>query len=1060
MLISSLIKRPITVFIITVLVFGFGVFLSTRLKVELIPDVQFPRVFVVTSYANANASEVESAITEPLENTLKGLENLKEITSFSVEGASNIDIEFEYGTSLEKNVNNVRAKLDQVSGQLPTDVKPILFQFSSGDIPVVTLGIRANRSNNEIREVVEDVLVPVFEQVDGVAYTEISGGLVSNVFVNISLYKLKEFGLAITDVQRAIANNGKRVSVGSIETTNRNIGLLLNTKYEDVNVLKSIVVSQTIDADGEPSYIQLQDIAEVYKGFEDDTAYAFIDDEPMVIVTFFKQSGASIVEVSDNVVNSIEEFARIAPPDFSFQRIEDNSKTIRLNLQNIATAVLFGGTLAILILIIFLRNMASVLVVSLSIPISVIIALMVMYFLNLSLNIMTLAGLALGIGMLVDNSIVVLENIYIKRMNGVKLLSAAQFGATEMVRPIFASTLTTVMVFSPMLIFRKDLGVTGAFFGNLAATIVVSLIASFIVAAFLVPIMASHYIPINPVHHKGIFKKFDNLFEAIFGWITKTYKAILGYTIPRRKRFLVLILFVALLPLALVPTLGFEFFPKFKQDGISVKFEFPAGASADDMLVVMNKVKKDLSPIIPNLKFSILSVNSGNSAGQSFGDSVLASAGSGRIVYMFEKAKTFEEIDEIRDIVTPLLREYVGVDYSVRAYGNRSGGGRRGGGIGGASTVSIDVKSNDYVALSDTVQLFKDVLRQSPAFVDVSDSQAAENIEYTISVDTTKANLQGISANDIANSMSSALKGNTSVKFTDGAEERDILIRLSDSDRKNIDVINQIDVRNTQGVLIPISNFVSIAPSQGLDYIERKNGQRNITISAVLDQGYKLNDGVAIAQDLLSRIPKDENVLYFFSGDFEETRKNINLMLSIAIIAVALVFGIMASQFESLVSPFIIIFTIPLTFFGVFLLYFFLGVTLSSFSMIGIVILIGLAVNHGIVMVDYINLLRKRGKSLKEAVIEGASSRLLPIMMTTFTTVLGLSPTAFIAFEGSEFIRPIAITVVGGLSTSAFLSVFFVPLLYYVVIHSVLRREEKRKIRKQKKAQVVPLKTN
>lgn len=367
------------------------------------------------------------------------------------------------------------------------------------------------------------------------------------------------------------------------------------------------------------------------------------------------------------------------------------------------------------------------------------------------------------------------------------------------------------------------------------------------------------------------------------------------------------------------------------------------------------------------------------------------------------------------------------------------------------ATVSLEVKAEDYQVLLDTVEVFTRVLENSAMFENASaDKDISDAPQYTLSIDTGKATLYGVSISSISKEISNSIRESVAGKFTDGTKERNIVVRLNLEDRKRLDILNQIDVKNAQGTFVPIINFVTITPSKALSTIYRENGKRTLTITATMAGKHSVAKAVEEARALLRTVPRNENVTYAFSGDYKEQQKNIRLMLSIIIIAMVFVFGVMASQFESLLDPFIILFTIPLTLSGVFLLYRILGLTISAFSLVGIVVLVGVAVNHGIVMVDYMNLLRKRDVPLLDAVLEGASSRLLPILMTSCTTILGLFPTAFFNFEGSELIRPIAVTVVGGLSTSVFLSLLLIPLLYYSFTAMSEKRLQKKRMKQKR----------
>lgn len=1051
-IISGLVRRPVSMLIGVLLISVFSLFTASRISLDFLPDVEFPRVTIFTNYDGANPVEVEDTITKPLESAIRGIPNLSKITSRSRNGASIISVEFKYGTGLDQNVSTLQERVDRVKASLPAEASaPVVFRFSSSDVPVISLAITSNRNINDARQYIEDNMLSYFEQIDGIANVQLQGGDVKKVFVETSINRLNAFGLTLSSIANSIRNNGQRSSLGYIETDVSDVAMVVDNKFDNINDLRNLVIADRIGEGGEEYFIKLNDVADVRIGYDDSGADASLfDGKPAVTMDLYKLSGANIVDVANEVRRTIAKVEAISPQDFSFTIFDDNSVFIKNSIRAVGSAAAGGGVLAILVLLLFLRNIRSVLIIAISMPISILLTMMFMYFAGLTLNFMSLAGLTLGIGMLVDNAVVILEHIYNKRLSGQKLVPASEYGAREMARPVLASTLTTVLVFAPLLLFKNELGVTGGFFSALSFTVVVSVISSYCVAVFVVPILTSKYIKLYRAKHRGIGKFFDTLLEKFLTDMSHNYQKSLRYIIlkPWRSFFLILFLVILSFVYFAVKMPGFSFAPSFTPEAVNMTFSFPTTMKKNEKFQYVQDFAERTSYIFGKHgaeRGDVQITVSGRNAGR---NDIFGGSSNSATYTIFYK----EEITQaMHKRIIAEYETYKNIYPGIRIRIRPDGRGRRS--TGAASGLSLELKSNDYDKLQETASLYKSMIIKDfqGKITNVDDDQPDSSLEYDLAIDRALANSYGISVSGLISEIKTAISGSKTNKYREGASEYDIVLRLNEEDRAKTDLAEQLFFDTNKGTRIPIVNLIDKSYASGTGEIRRSDFQRTIVISGKLLGDYTTTQAVSDVRKKLQAIPKDDAVTYFFTGEFESLNENFKILGIVFILAALFIYGIMASQFESFLDPFIIMMTVPLTFSGVGIIYALTQNAITSFTIVGVVMLVGIAVNHGIVLVDYMNLLRKRGHSLKNAIILGGASRLQPILMTTSTTVLGLLPIVILEISGAELIKPLALTVVGGLTSSALLSLFFVPLVYYKLnkIKLKLKRKTSRRQRER-----------
>lgn len=1050
--------KPTTFLIIFVIIIGLGIYASLDLTIDLYPEINPPILFVLTNYSGTGPEEIEKTITRPLESALSNVSNINKLTSTSSEGTSQVLIEFTWGTDMSEASNEVRDKLEYIKDYLPEEAdSPTIFKFDPSIIPILYLSISGNREPEELRKIGEDIIQPRLEQVDGVALASISGGRERMIRVEIPQNRLNAYNLTLTQVSNMLLGQNVQISAGNIEEGNKNYLIRTSGEYKSIEEIRNTVIAYrggSYDMQGNSNnvVVRLRDIANVYDGLKDAEDLVFVNGLPSVYITVQKQSGMNSVKTADNVYKRLEKIKKEIPENISMTVIYDSTQIIKKSLSEVGSTAITGAILAILILFLFLRSFKSVLIISLSIPISIIITMLLMYFFGFTLNIMTLAGLALGVGMLVDNSIVILENIYRYREKGAKVTVASILGSQEMITAIMASTLTTICVFAPILMFKTQLGMYGEMFSGLAFTVVFSLASSLFVAIFLVPVLSSKYLPLSSQLERnltGNVKIIDDYLANFWNKVDESYKKALSYVLNRKIWTIIIIIVVFLISLVSISIVGMELFPKSDEDVVQLKVELPAGTKLDITKNVIEQFEQIIKSEIKGYKDIITMI--GERSFYGFLGSAQSNKGSIMITLKDKKSDRIETSSEIESKLRKHFNDFPSVIFGFEA--NSMGG-------TSASPIDILVKSNDFNKALKVANQIKELIKNKVPEVTEPNIDIKEGLpQVEIFIDRDKAYSLGLTINSIGKEVRANIDGIVSSKYREESSEYDIIVILEKKDRDSIPDLDKIFVTNTQGNKIPLSSIAYRDKTTGPISIKRENQMRTIHVSGGLEKkvavdgkfkNVKLNEvELKIRKLINSEIPQDVDLIIDFSGDFADLMEYGFKLILILLISIALVFGVMASQFESLLDPFIILFTIPLSLIGIALIYLLTFTQFNIITLVGLIVLAGVVVNNGIILVDYTNLLIKRGRSLKEACIEAGGNRLRPILMTTLTTVLGLLPMAFVKTEGSDFSRVIGKTILGGLTVSTLFTLFLIPVIFSIFY----KLSEKRKLRKQEKRQ-------
>jgi HAE1 family hydrophobic/amphiphilic exporter-1 len=1028
---KTAVSRPTTIFIIFLLLVGLGIFAMVNLPIDLVPEINPPYLVVYTNYSGAGPEEVERSVTRTLEASLSSVSSLENLTSTSSKGSSMVIMEFTYGTDLADASNSVRDSLERIRNYLPAGADtPMIFRFDPSMIPIMGLMITGNRSPEELRELAEDTIVPRIEQTPGVATASVSGGRTKIIRVEIPQSRLEAYGLTVTQMQQMLAAQNMQVAAGTI--TESGLSYLLTTmgEYTSLDQIRNTVISYKggglVNGQVEtPKPVFLRDIADVFEGFRDETSVVYVNGQSAIMMSVQKQSGKNSVQTARDLRDRLTRMTQELPQDIRVTELYNTTDQIENSLNQVTSTALSGGLLAILILFVFLRSIKPTLIIGISIPVSIFVTMMLMYFAGLTLNLMTMAGLVLGIGMLVDNSIVILENIYRYREKGAKLQSAAVLGAQEMIIAIVASTLTTICVFAPLVAFQGMLEMAGELFAGLAFTVVISLTISLLVAIVLVPVLSSHYLPLvtrkqKPL--KGPLAVIDRVFERFFTGLDNAYRRAVDKVL---KHKLAVILPLALLfvgSLFMIPVIGWVFMPEMASDSVTVNVTLPMGSPLPETEAVLKQLETIATQEIRGYKQLI--VNAG-------GGGVLSLGGGSNSGSLQINLPDFEERidspDDIRTKIRAHFNEFPGVSIYFGGGSMMS--------MGTGTPIDIVLRTDDLVKGKAMAEQIASLIRErvpsaTEPRVDLQDGLPQIEIE----LDRDRLYALGLNTYTVGNEIKAAVDGITATRYKTGGHDYDVVMILAEADRSTRPALDHIFVNSQVAGRVPLSSFASYREGTGPLTINRENQSRVIHVTAGAKPGTKLNVLEEEVRTLITtEIPTENDVLIEYAGDNAEMMKMMGRFILIMVVAIFLVFGVMASLFESFRDPFIIIFTIPLSVIGIVAIYLITGTTFNILTAVGLLVLIGVIVNNGIVLVDYTNLLRKRGLSLHDACVEAAGNRLRPILMTTLTTILGLVPMAFFPGEGSEMVAPIGKTVLGGLSFGTLMTLFLMPVIYAIM---------------------------
>lgn len=1022
------VKKPATILISFILAALLGIYCTVTLPIDLYPDMDIPYIIVYTGYSNAGPEETEKSVTRTLESGLSSVTGLKKLQSRSQTGSSMVIMEFEYGTNLDEAKAGIRDKIDMVRNYLPESADaPVIFQMDPAMMPILGLVVTGSRSPEELSSYVEDIIEPRIEQIDGVASASLMGDYQKCIKVEVPRDRLDAYGLTITQICQMIGAQNITSSGGTIAQGGSNYTISAEGTYKSVEDIKGTVVTYKQNANQEMVPILLRDLANVYEGYKDQTSQAYMGEKSCVMMMIQKQSGKNSVKTAEKCRKQLIKIKNELPSDVEIVEAYNTTDDINDTIHNVVNSLLQGIVLAVIVLWIFLRSIKSTFIIALSIPVSVIITLMLMYFCGLTINMMTLSGLLLGIGMLVDNSIVILENIFSYRERDAKADVAAVLGSEEMIGSITASTLTSVCIFLPMVMFQKMLGMMGQLFTSFAFTIIFSLLCSLLVAAVLVPVLSSKYLVVEKQSERRMptwLHGFDSLMNRFFTWLDNAYAKGVDRVLRHRKLVLIGLLVLFIVSISLIKVIGFIFMPAEASTNVSVSLEMPKGTTLDTTREVIQQYEANVMRELKGVKNSITAVGGSSFMGSSASDSNTATL---RITLYKESEREadWDNEESAKEKCRKYFNVFPGASFKFSAgYGSFAN-----------SAIDIVIRSDDLNLARETSREIQKVVKEyCTDYVNETTSDLEDGLpQLKINFDRNRMYELGVTAYGAGNELNAAVNGKIASRYDDDGTQIDILVSLAQEDKQKFGDLEQIYVSNTMNQRIPFASFSRYEESLAPVTIRRENQTRTIRISVDPKKGISINKvQEAIAEAVKEHVVLDEKVLVSYEGSFEDMIEAVTKFSVIIIMAILLVFAVMASQFESFKDPFIILFTIPLSFIGVIMIYLLAHTMLNVVSVVGMLVLVGTIVNNGIVLVDYTNLLRKRGYALTEACIEAARSRLRPILMSTLTTVTSLIPMAFFPGETGSMTQPIGLTVLGGMTFGSCMTLFVMPVIYFI----------------------------
>ncbi len=1001
------VKRPIATTMVFLIVIVLGLMSFRFLAIDLLPEIDFPRLSIGIGYPNVGPEEIETIITDRIENAVSSVSNMEKLISTSYEGYSWISLQFTQGTNIDEAANDVRAALDRIRNDFPPEVEsPRIMKFDPDNFPVVILGARSEMDMEKLTRILEREIAQRFEQVPGVGSVDVWGGVYREIQINLNRDRLSSCGLTAKDVQQALRRENITLPGGDMREGLSDIYVRTSGEFKSVKQIAETIITVV---DRKP--VRVRDVAEVIDGYEDMDRLIKIDGMLMLRMGIRKQSGANTVAIAEKA-RAVMEQINMEREDLELLMVIDQSDFIKSSIRNVQNSAIWGGLLAVVILYIFLRNGSTTFIIALSIPISLIATFSLLYFSGLTLNQMSFGGLALGIGLIVDNAIVVLENIVRHREKSSPPEESALTGTGQVAGAIVASTLTTTVIFIPV-VFMKT--VSGMLFKELALVVVFSLLCSLFVALTLVPMLGSRFLTVRK----------DNSDENRYsGWLKKLenfYLGLLEKTLERKKVVFLTTLTLLAGAMMLWPLIPVELAPQTDADEISVDLEMAQGTNIAVVSKYLNELERLVREVTPMDQVRHISVEVRH--GDAEVELALKSAGE-------RSVNSFELADKIRKHVSGKIP---GAELRVSA---QTGLWilRRLFGSGGSEAVQVELRGYDIDLAEHIAKDIKKSMETISEVEDVRISRREGRPEQNLIVDREKAADLGLSVSEIADIVQTNVGGGRAGVFRERGDEFPITVRLRPEDRLSALDLRNIPIRTGSGDVIPVSSVVSAERRRSPTEIERINSQRVTYITANLESGTALGDAVKKIRAELKKINLPEGFSVVFGGEFEEQQKaQRDFMLSV-IMALVLVYMLMAALFERFIDPLIVMVSVPLALIGVVPVLLLTGTSLNIQSLMGIIMLIGIVVNNAIVLVDYINLMRReRHLEVKEAVILSAGRRLRPILMTTSTTVLGMLPLAFGTGAGGEIQAALARAVIGGLSVSTLITLLLIPSVYVAV---------------------------
>ena len=1013
----SAVNKPVTTALIFVAFAIFGLYSLSKTSISQFPDFDSNTIMVMSSYQGASAQDIETNLTKVLENSLNGVANLKELTSSSKENVSILTLEFEYGTDIEVATNDVRDKLDMVNSSLPDGASvPMIFKFSADDMPILILSATADESLAGLDKILDDKVATPLARVSGVGTVSVAGAPTREIHVYCDPQKLQAYGLTVSSIASTIASENKNLPSGNVDIGSETYTLRVEKEFDDPSEIEDVVVATSGN-----KVVYLRDVATILDGAKEREQESYTNGERSARIIIQKQNGANTVNVIRNVKKQLTKIEKTLPSDIKITTVVDSSTNIINTIHTLRDTIIITFLVVMLVVFLFLGRWRATFIIVLSIPIALLASLVYLYATGNTLNIISMSALSIAIGMVVDDAIVVLENISTHLERGEKPKEAAVLATSEVAISVVASTLTMLCVFLPLTMIN---GMTGIMFKQLGWIVSIIMIVSTTAALTLVPMLCSRILRSGKSKSK-LHVKFFTPIDNFLNRISIGYSKIIKWATSHRTVVVTsaAVIFFATL-FILGPKVKTEYFPSSDDGRVSVEINLPVGTAQAVTAEVSAAIARDITDAVPEVK--VLNYT----FGQADSDNAFASMQDNgtQVISMNmdlgsvseRKRGTAEICDQIRGI----LRNYPQIRKGIVTEG--------GGMMGGATSIKVEVYGYDFEKTDKVARELQAKLLESPYYSQATLSRDEYTPEYQMDFDRTKLALNGLTSTTAGAAFSAAVSGTVASYYREDGEEYNIRVRYAPEFRTSIEDLENITVTNAAGKQVRMKELGKIIETTVPPTIERKDRERYISLNGIVAHGAALSDAVAYAQQAIDQTDIPTDVTTVIAGDYEDQQDMFGDMIVLIVLMIILVYMVMASQFESFMSPFVIMFSLPFALVGVIWGLTLTHTALGVMAIIGIIILLGIVVKNGIVLIDYTILCRERGMSVVDASVEAARSRLRPILMTTLTTVLGMVPMALGIGEGSEMWVSLGMVVCWGLTVSTIVTLVLIPTVYCI----------------------------
>jgi len=1016
---STSVRRPVTTILIFVALIVIGLYSLTQLPIDLYPEVELPFVGVVTTYPGASASDIESNITRPIEDALNSVSNLKEMTSTSSDGISVIFMNFEYGTNLDEASNDIRSNLSFIENYLPEDSeRPTIMKFNSSMMPIIFYAITADESYRGLEKILDEKIVNPLNRIEGVGSVNLAGVPGRKVYIDVDPRKMEAYNLTVEQIGNILRAENMNMPAGYIEMGQNDYPLRIQGEFPESDVIKNIVVSSY-----NGNNVFLKDVAEVRDTIRETKLDTRINGLQGMTMYVQKQSGGNTVKVTREIEKSLASLTKDLPPDVKIEKLFDSATFIKDSISNLTETLLYAAIFVVLVVLFFLGRWRATIIIIVTIPISLVVAFIYLFVTGESINIISLTSLSIAIGMVVDDAIVVLENITRHVERGSRPREAAIYATNEVWLAVIVTTLTVVAVFFPLTFVQ---GLTGVLFKQLGMLVTITIITSVFAAITLTPTMSALLLKWYPIRKDAPFWTYDGSIRKALDWFDRFYEKTLRWALHHKTVVSLLSIVVFVVSMSLFFIIDTEFFPEADQSRITATIELQTGTRVDETLKTTDKVDKLISEKYPEVNILSSSTGSDDQAGFS---SMFGAGGTHVITYSMRLVPVEERGKDVMTIAEEMRNDLAQfpeiVDFTVSTSESMGMGGF------GSNTIDIEVYGYNIAETNIVAEELAEKIRNIEGAEDITISRDKSKPELQIILDQNKMIASGLNTAMVSSAVKNRVEGMTATRLRQSGDEYDVVVRFKESARSTLTDIENIGITNPMGNTIRLGEIAEIKEYWSPPSIDRKRRERIVNVSF---KPYKrsLTELQREVQNIIDETEVPSGVMVQISGAIEEQMEAFMDIAFLIVVSLILVYLIMASQFESMKMPLIIMFSIPFAFSGVALALFITNTTLSVISGIGVVMLIGIVVKNAVVLVDFINLMRERGNELYEAIAISGRSRLRPVFMTSMTTILGMLPLALSTGSGSELWSPMGISVIGGLVFSTFVTLVLVPIVYAI----------------------------